>query len=63
MPAVPKHRTTHRRSGNRRAQSYVAPSIPTMVPCPECGEMVRPYHVCLNCGTYRRRPVLEIKKD
>ncbi|HOV48363.1 MAG TPA: 50S ribosomal protein L32 [Anaerolineae bacterium] len=63
MPAVPKHKTTSRRRKNRRAHTFAAPTLYHLVPCPECGEMVRPYHVCHNCGTYRRVKVLEVKKD
>jgi len=63
MPAVPKRKITSRRRRNRRAQTYAAPSLPNLTPCPECGEMVRPYHVCPYCGTYRREKILEIKED
>ncbi|MBN1259631.1 MAG: 50S ribosomal protein L32 [Anaerolineae bacterium] len=62
MPAVPKHRITSRRRRNRRAQTFAAPSLPHLEPCAECGEMVRPYHVCRNCGTYRRVKVLDVEK-
>ncbi|OQA17510.1 MAG: 50S ribosomal protein L32 [Chloroflexi bacterium ADurb.Bin360] len=63
MPAVPKHKTTTRRRKNRRALTFAAPALFHLVPCPECGEMVRPYHVCRNCGTYRRIKVLDVDKD
>jgi large subunit ribosomal protein L32 len=63
MGAVPKHRITNRRRRNRRAQNWAAPSLPRLTPCPECGEMVRPYHVCLSCGTYRREQVLEVSEE
>jgi len=25
--------------------------------CPECGEMMRPHHVCPHCGAYKGREV------
>jgi large subunit ribosomal protein L32 len=31
-----------------------------MVRCPECGEMKLPHRVCLNCGTYKERKVLQV---
>ncbi|MBN1487161.1 MAG: 50S ribosomal protein L32 [Anaerolineae bacterium] len=61
MGAVPKRRISSSRRGHRRARNFPAPTLPTLVRCPECGEPVQPYHVCPNCGTYRRRQVLEVK--
>lgn len=63
MGALPKRKISHRRRGNRRAQTFRAPGLPVLVSCPECGEPVRPYHVCAKCGTYRRKKVIEIKTD
>jgi len=63
MPAVPKRKITNRRRRNRRAQTFAAPSLPNLVPCPECGEMMQPYHVCPSCGSYRGEKVLEVEKD
>jgi len=62
MPAVPKRRTPPGRRDRRRANSYRSPILPTLLECPECGELVRPYHVCLSCGTYRGRKVITIKE-
>ena len=31
--------------------------------CPECGEPRRPHHVCLKCGVYDRRKVIEIATE
>ena len=30
--------------------------------CPNCGELVRPHHVCESCGTYNKKEVL-VKKE
>ena len=62
MPAVPKRRTPRGRRDRRRANSYPSPTVPTMVPC-DCGELVRPYHVCPSCGSYRGRQILEVKES
>ncbi len=62
MPAVPKRRTPRGRRDRRRANSYRSPVLPTLVYC-ECGELVKPYHVCPHCGAYRGRQVIEVKED
>ena len=33
------------------------------VECPNCGELVRPHHVCDACGTYNKKEVLVKKKE
>ncbi len=63
MPAVPKRRTPRSRRDRRRANSYRSPALPTLIACPECGELVRPYYICQSCGTYRGRKVIEIKEE
>ncbi|MGC9357844.1 MAG: 50S ribosomal protein L32 [Anaerolineae bacterium] len=62
MGAVPKHRITSRRRRNRRAQTWAPPDLPNLIPCPECGELKRAYHVCKHCGTYRRMQVIEVEE-
>jgi large subunit ribosomal protein L32 len=56
MGAVPKTRISKSRRGKRRA--HQALRTYNLVPCPECGEMRRPHHVCLECGTYKGRQIL-----
>ncbi len=63
MPAVPKRRTPRSRGHRRTASNYRSPSLPTLVACEKCGELVQPYHVCPNCGQYRGRQVLEAKEE
>ncbi|MGW8272971.1 MAG: 50S ribosomal protein L32 [Thermodesulfovibrionales bacterium] len=39
-------------------------SVPALMKCPDCGEMKMTHRVCLNCGSYDKRRVLEIiEKD
>lgn len=63
MGAVPKRKISVSQRRHRRAQTFKAPLLPVLVTCPECGEPVRPYHVCLKCGTYRRSKVIQVEKD
>lgn len=62
MPAVPKRRTPRGRRDRRRASNYRSPVLPTLVIC-QCGELVRPYQVCLHCGSYRGKKVMKVKED
>jgi large subunit ribosomal protein L32 len=62
MGAVPKRKITNRRRRNRRARTFAAPTLPNLVPCPNCGELIRPYHVCPYCGHYRGKQVIEIEE-
>ncbi len=62
MGAVPKRKITSRRRKNRRAHTYAAPTLPNLVPCPNCGEPIRPYHACPYCGYYRGKQVIEIEE-
>ncbi|HDQ34994.1 MAG TPA: 50S ribosomal protein L32 [Chloroflexi bacterium] len=58
MGAVPKRRISQSKRRHRRAQTFKSPRLIQLVPCPECGEPVLPYHVCIKCGTYRRQQII-----
>ncbi|MDI9348951.1 MAG: 50S ribosomal protein L32 [Candidatus Symbiobacter sp.] len=55
--AVPKKKTSKSRRNMRR--SHDALPRPTYGSCPNCGDMKRPHHMCLKCGTYNGRDVQE----
>ncbi len=55
--AAPKKKTSRSRRNMRRA--HHALRAPTVVECPNCGELKRPHHVCGSCGYYRGREVVE----
>ncbi|MDY7078122.1 MAG: 50S ribosomal protein L32 [Chloroflexota bacterium] len=61
MGAVPKRKISKARGRNRRSHWKLKPS--QLVACPQCGEPVRPHHVCLSCGTYRGFQVIEIEEQ
>jgi len=56
--ANPTHRHSKARRDKRRANWKG--SMPNLVSCPECKEMKESHRVCLNCGSYNGRKVLEI---
>lgn len=58
--AVPKKKTSKSRRDMRR--SHEALTKNAMVECPNCGEMMRPHHVCDACGFYNKREVVVTAK-
>jgi large subunit ribosomal protein L32 len=56
--ANPTHRHSKSRRDKRRANWKG--QLPTLVECPECKEMKEPHKVCLSCGTYNGRTVIEV---
>lgn len=59
--AVPKKKTSKSKKNMRR--SHLALDANTCIECPNCGELVRPHHVCEACGQYNKREVLVKAKD
>ncbi|QSO49525.1 50S ribosomal protein L32 [Alicyclobacillus mengziensis] len=57
--AVPQHRTSKTRKRLRRTHFKL--QMPGMVECPQCGEYKLAHRVCLNCGSYKGRTVLNVK--
>lgn len=55
--AVPQHRTSKTRKRMRRTHFKI--SIPGMVECPQCHEMKLSHRVCIHCGSYNKRQVIE----
>jgi large subunit ribosomal protein L32 len=60
MGALPKQRISRHRQGNRRRHHFIAAL--NLVRCQNCGDWKRSHHVCLTCGTYRGRQVIEIEE-
>jgi len=57
---LPKRKVSHARQGDRRA--HLALTVPNLNECSHCHQMKEPHHACPNCGWYRGRQVLELKK-
>lgn len=55
MAAVPKHRNSKSRGGERRA--HLALTKPNLTVCPECKKMKESHTVCSFCGTYNGKKV------
>ncbi len=56
--AVPTQRATQSRRNKRRSHNALKQS--SISSCAKCGTSVLPHHVCMNCGTYRGREVVNV---
>lgn len=61
MGALPKRRISKARQANKRAHWKLR--LRHLVPCPQCGALKRPHHVCMTCGMYRDTQVLEVEQE
>ena len=52
-------RHTRSHTGNRR--SHHALKAPTLSKCTHCGATHRPHHMCLECGYYNGRQVMDLE--
>jgi large subunit ribosomal protein L32 len=58
--AVPKRKTSKAKMRSRRAAAWKV-SAPAAAMCPQCKHDKLPHRVCLNCGYYAGRSVLEVE--
>ena len=61
MPPHPKRKLSKGRRDRRRAHDAL--EVANLVACGNCGTMILPHIVCPNCGHYKGREVVEIKKE
>jgi len=59
--AVPKKRTSSSKRDMRRSHLHLA--VPGYVDCSNCGEHMRPHHVCNACGHYNKKQVIRFKEE
>ncbi len=59
--ALPKRRTSKARQGNREAGKGLKPV--NLATCPNCQELIKPHHVCPECGYYSGREVIETDEE
>lgn len=60
--AVPKRKTSKARRDKRRSNVWKL-DAPTLVKCPNCGELIRPHRLCPDCGYYKGRQVVAVKDE
>jgi len=61
MPPLPKRKLSKGRRDRRRAHHALTPQ--QLLVCPNCGDKHLPHRVCLNCGHYAGREIIEIERD
>ncbi len=61
MPPHPKRKHSKGRRDRRRAHDALETA--NLVACSNCGTMILPHVVCPNCGFYKGREVVEVKKE
>ncbi len=59
--AVPKRKTSKSKRDMRRTHKKTAGL--TLTTCAQCGEPKRPHHVCMSCGTYRGRTLIDTEEE
>ena len=53
-------RMRHTRAHTKNRRSHHAISAPTLSKCANCGASHRPHHMCLDCGFYKGRQVMDL---
>jgi large subunit ribosomal protein L32 len=59
--ANPKWKLSRMRT--RRRRSHDALTAPNVVNCSSCKAPTLPHRLCLSCGTYDGRQVIQLKQD
>lgn len=60
MP-VPKRKTSKSRRDMRQSTKFIRPQ--TVMTCGQCNEPNLPHQVCVECGYYKGRKILNTKND
>lgn len=58
--AVPKNNHTSSHRNRRRMHLFVKPTALSV--CPKCKKALRPHTVCLSCGFYKGKEVINVFK-
>ncbi|MCB0322320.1 MAG: 50S ribosomal protein L32 [Bdellovibrionales bacterium] len=58
---VPKRKTSKSKRNMRRSHHALTPGRTHS--CPNCGGSVKSHHVCLSCGQYRGRQLLQVEQS
>lgn len=56
-------RMRHTRAHTRNRRSHHALQAATLATCEHCGKARRPHHMCLNCGYYNGKQVMDLEAE
>jgi len=56
MAICPKQKSSKARRDKRRANWKM--SVPNLVKCSKCGELMISHRVCKNCGSYNKKEII-----
>jgi large subunit ribosomal protein L32 len=59
---VPKYKKAKARTRSQRSANMKM-SLPGMSKCSECGELTPSHRVCIHCGYYKKKLVVEVNED
>ena len=59
--AVPRHKHTRAKVGKTRMHKHIKHSVLNV--CPKCKKPVLSHTVCLNCGFYKGKEVINVLAD
>jgi large subunit ribosomal protein L32 len=57
---MPNPTSRHSRSRRDKRRANWKVSMPNVTLCPECQEPKLPHRVCLSCGSYNGKKILEV---
>ncbi|HCA42413.1 MAG TPA: 50S ribosomal protein L32 [Bacteroidetes bacterium] len=59
---MPNPKRRHSKTRGRKRRTHYKASAPTLLSCPNCGEMKLSHRVCSSCGFYDGKSVVIPKK-
>lgn len=57
---MPNPKRRHSKSRGAKRRTHYKASIPSLMNCPNCGQVKQPHIVCHGCGYYNGRKVLTV---
>jgi len=59
---MPNPKRRHSKTRGRKRRTHYKASAPTVMTCPNCGEMKQAHRVCSSCGFYDGKSIVIPKK-
>jgi large subunit ribosomal protein L32 len=59
---MPNPKRRHSKARGRKRRTHYKATAPTLMACPNCGEMKQAHRVCPECGFYDAKSILIPKK-